>query len=153
MSATAISIPLTRQRRGASRVIGAVRDTYAVAIRNLIQYKRVPQLLVFSTIQPVIFVLMFRYVFGGAIHVPGTSYVDLHLDDHATLMFTSDASKFPVVLTRYEGIECMNRSPMVYANVRLMLGLPDFSAMVPMTDLDELKLACAYPDRNGVPQN
>src|SRR5436190_2905106 len=76
MSATAISIPLTRQRRGASRVIGAVRDTYAVAIRNLSQYKRVPQLLVFSTIQPVIFVLMFRYVFGGAIHVPGASYVD-----------------------------------------------------------------------------
>jgi ABC-2 type transport system permease protein/oleandomycin transport system permease protein len=37
----------------------------------------VPQLLVFSTIQPVIFVLMFRYVFGGAITVPGdVPYVD-----------------------------------------------------------------------------
>jgi ABC transporter DrrB family efflux protein len=36
----------------------------------------VPQLLVFSTIQPVVFVLMFRYVFGGAIRVPGTDYVD-----------------------------------------------------------------------------
>jgi ABC-2 type transport system permease protein len=53
-----------------------VRDTYAVMQRNLIGYRRVPQLLVFSTIQPVIFVLMFRYVFGGAIRIPGVPYVD-----------------------------------------------------------------------------
>ncbi len=56
---------------------GVVRDTLAIAWRNLIGYRRVPQLLVFSTIQPVIFVLMFRYVFGGAIDVPGpVTYVD-----------------------------------------------------------------------------
>ncbi|HET7482652.1 MAG TPA: ABC transporter permease [Actinomycetota bacterium] len=53
-----------------------VRDAFAVAYRNLLAYIRVPQLLVFSTIQPVIFVLMFRYVFGGAITVPGVPYVD-----------------------------------------------------------------------------
>jgi len=53
-----------------------VTDAFAVTWRNLLAYKRVPQLLVFSTIQPVIFVLMFRYVFGGAIRVPGASYVD-----------------------------------------------------------------------------
>ena len=54
----------------------ALSDALAVAQRNLIAYKRIPQLLVFSTIQPVIFVLMFRYVFGGAISVPGVPYVD-----------------------------------------------------------------------------
>jgi len=53
-----------------------IRDAIATAQRNLIAYIRIPQLLVFSTIQPVIFVLMFRYVFGGAISVPGGSYVD-----------------------------------------------------------------------------
>jgi ABC transporter DrrB family efflux protein len=53
-----------------------VQDALAIAGRNLIAYVRIPQLLVFSTIQPVIFVLMFRYVFGGAIKVPGRSYVD-----------------------------------------------------------------------------
>jgi len=37
---------------------------------------RTPQVLVLSTIQPIIFVLMFRYVFGGAIHVTGVRYVD-----------------------------------------------------------------------------
>ncbi len=56
---------------------GAVRDTIAIARRNLIAYIRIPQLLVFSTVQPVIFVLMFRFVFGGAIKTPGTlPYVD-----------------------------------------------------------------------------
>ena len=39
--------------------------------RNLLNIRRNPRLLVFATIQPVIFVLMFRYVFGGAIKVPG----------------------------------------------------------------------------------
>ncbi|MEA2557728.1 MAG: type transport system permease protein [Actinomycetota bacterium] len=54
-----------------------VRDTAAIAKRNLLGYLRVPQLLVFSTIQPVIFVIMFRYVFGGAIGpIRGVPYVD-----------------------------------------------------------------------------
>lgn len=54
----------------------AVRDTFAMAGRNLTAMRRVPQVLVFSLVQPVIFVLMFRYVFGGAISIPGESYVD-----------------------------------------------------------------------------
>ena len=53
-----------------------IRDALTVTARNLIGYTRVPQLVVFSTIQPVLFVLMFRYVFGGAIKVPGFPYVD-----------------------------------------------------------------------------
>jgi ABC transporter DrrB family efflux protein len=54
-----------------------LRDAFAVAGRNLIAYRRVPQLVVFSTIQPVIFVLLFRYVFGGAVKsIPGVPYVD-----------------------------------------------------------------------------
>ena len=58
------------------RARGAIRDTVGVAQRNLISLKRTPQLVVFATIQPVIFVLMFRYVFGGAIVIPGIDYVD-----------------------------------------------------------------------------
>ncbi|MEX2274731.1 MAG: ABC transporter permease [Actinomycetota bacterium] len=76
MSATSVSarVEATRDRR---IPLGAARDTLAIVRRNLIAYRRVPQLLVFSTIQPVIFVLMFRYVFGGAITIPGNiPYVD-----------------------------------------------------------------------------
>jgi ABC-2 type transport system permease protein/oleandomycin transport system permease protein len=54
----------------------AFDDIATITWRNLINIKRSPQLLVFSTIQPVMFVLMFRYVFGGAIQVPGVPYVD-----------------------------------------------------------------------------
>lgn len=59
-----------------SKAAWAVNDALAVAHRNLIALFRVPTTLVFSTIQPVIFVLMFRYVFGGSITVPGYRYVD-----------------------------------------------------------------------------
>jgi len=51
-------------------------DALVVAGRNLRHLTRNPQLLVFATIQPVMFVLLFRYVFGGAIAVPNGSYVD-----------------------------------------------------------------------------
>ena len=75
MSSTSVSVQLeaTRDRK---IPFSLVRDTSAIAHRNLIAYRRIPQLLVFSTIQPVIFVLMFRYVFGGAINTFPIPYVD-----------------------------------------------------------------------------
>jgi ABC transporter DrrB family efflux protein len=49
-------------------------DGAIVAKRNLIKIKRVPDLLVFSTMSPIMFILLFAYVFGSAIHPPGISY-------------------------------------------------------------------------------
>jgi ABC transporter DrrB family efflux protein len=49
----------------------AVSDTLTITRRNLLVWTRVPAYLVFTVIQPVMFVLLFRYVFGGAISVPG----------------------------------------------------------------------------------
>jgi len=51
-------------------------DTAIIAERNLIRLKRAPELLIGFTVQPIMFVLLFRYVFGGAIRTPGFSYVD-----------------------------------------------------------------------------
>ena len=48
-------------------LLSAVADGAVVAKRNLIKIKRVPDLLVFTTLQPIMFVLLFAYVFGGAI--------------------------------------------------------------------------------------
>jgi ABC transporter DrrB family efflux protein len=59
-----------------SKLAWATADSLAVARRNIIGLTRRPQLLAFATIQPVLFVLMFRYVFGGSIHVPGVSYTN-----------------------------------------------------------------------------
>jgi ABC transporter DrrB family efflux protein len=57
----------------------AVSDTLVITRRNLLVWMRVPAYIVFTVIQPVIFVLMFRYVFGGAIPIQGTSYVEFLL--------------------------------------------------------------------------
>ncbi len=51
-----------------------VADSAVITKRNLIKIKRVPDLLVFTTLQPIMFVLLFAYVFGGAINVPGVGY-------------------------------------------------------------------------------
>jgi ABC-2 type transport system permease protein/oleandomycin transport system permease protein len=53
-----------------------VTDTMIIAERNLLRLPRAPELLIGFTIQPIMFVLLFRYVFGGAIQTPGYSYVD-----------------------------------------------------------------------------
>jgi ABC-2 type transport system permease protein len=54
----------------------SVSDTLVLARRNLARIPRQPDLLIAYTIQPVMFVLLFVYVFGGAIRTPGFDYVD-----------------------------------------------------------------------------
>jgi ABC-2 type transport system permease protein len=57
-----------------------VSDGLTITRRNLIKVKRVPDLIVFATLSPIMFVLLFRYVFGGAINVPGDiSYAEFLL--------------------------------------------------------------------------
>lgn len=53
-----------------------VNDTLVLAERNLIRLPRQPDLAIGFTIQPVMFVLLFAYVFGGAIVTPGFDYID-----------------------------------------------------------------------------
>jgi ABC-2 type transport system permease protein len=50
----------------------ALADAQVVAKRNIIKIKRVPDLLVFTTLSPIMFVLLFAYVFGGAIKIEGS---------------------------------------------------------------------------------
>lgn len=59
-----------------SRLYWAFSDTMVIAKRNLMHIPRIPMMLLDVTIQPIIFVLLFRYVFGGAINTGDTSYVN-----------------------------------------------------------------------------
>ena len=52
----------------------ALSDGVTVAKRNLIKTKRVPDVLVWTTISPIMFVLLFAYIFGGSIRIPGSNY-------------------------------------------------------------------------------
>jgi ABC transporter DrrB family efflux protein len=56
--------------------MNALGDTLVLAKRGLLRIPRQPDLLIGFTIQPVMFVLLFVYVFGGAIQTPGYDYVD-----------------------------------------------------------------------------
>ena len=59
------------------RLRWTVADTVTITWRNLVAITRIPEALFFSTLQPIMFVLLFRYVFGGAIPIPGgVPYVD-----------------------------------------------------------------------------
>lgn len=49
-------------------------DGWVATRRNLLKIRRVPDILVFSLIQPIMFVLLFTYVYGGVIDIPGSSY-------------------------------------------------------------------------------
>jgi ABC-2 type transport system permease protein len=55
---------------------GLATSTLAVTRRALLRYLRTPQLIILATIQMSLFFLMYRYMFGGAIHIAGLTYVD-----------------------------------------------------------------------------
>jgi len=56
------------------RLAWTIPDTLVITWRNLVRFRRLPQLLVFSTIQPVMLLLLFNYVFGGVISPGGLKY-------------------------------------------------------------------------------
>ncbi|MFV2063601.1 MAG: ABC transporter permease, partial [Chloroflexota bacterium] len=72
----AAATPPTRRRAG---VGSAARDTLVITRRNLKRFLRMPQLLVFATVQPVMFLLLFNFVFGGAMALglgSSANYID-----------------------------------------------------------------------------
>ena len=77
-----------------SGTAGPLVTTGQVAGRTLRKFARTPQLLVVATVQGVLFLLMFRYVFGGAIDAGGVAYVDYMVPGFvvASLLFASTAS-------------------------------------------------------------
>jgi ABC transporter DrrB family efflux protein len=68
---TAVTAPPLAEPSALTRAHWAYTDTLAITRRNLLVWIRVPAYIAFTVIQPVMFVLLFRYVFGGAIPVPG----------------------------------------------------------------------------------
>jgi len=57
-----------------SSIAHALADGSIVAKRNLIKIKRVPEILIWTLLSPIMFVLMFAYVFGSSIQIPGVNY-------------------------------------------------------------------------------
>lgn len=77
MSAATTTEPAAAPQRAAgSGFLTTATDSAAISWRNLLAYRRVPSMIVAATVQPVLTVLLFTFIFGGAILVPGRDYVD-----------------------------------------------------------------------------
>ncbi|MFT5026002.1 MAG: ABC-2 type transport system permease protein, partial [Ilumatobacter sp.] len=74
----AVAASISR-REPTSGLVWAMRDSWTEATRHLRIVPRNVELLIFATLQPVMFVLLFVYVFGGAIEVPGFDNYDQYL--------------------------------------------------------------------------
>lgn len=66
---TALGPATAPEPRAMSGPAGAFHDGWVVTLRNLRRMTRIPEMVVFATIQPIMFVLLFAFVFGGAIPV------------------------------------------------------------------------------------
>ena len=79
-------------------------DTWAITKRNLYRYLRLPRLIFFSSVQPIMFLLLFNFVFGGAIgstiHVPGGKYIDYLLPGIMVQMILFGGSQTGIGLAR-----------------------------------------------------
>ncbi len=64
----------TEQPVSRSPIGNWLTDGWITTRRNLIKIKRVPDILVFTTLQPIMFVLLFTYVYSGVINIPGSTY-------------------------------------------------------------------------------
>ncbi|MFE6763072.1 ABC transporter permease [Streptomyces sp. NPDC057689] len=64
----------------------SVRDSLVIGRRNLIRMTRIPEMILFGLVQPIMFVVLFTYVFGGSIIIPGADPGDLKQEYREFLM-------------------------------------------------------------------
>ncbi len=121
-----VAAPVSRLRRPRASASWIVSDALVMTRRNLLQYRRVPELLVFSTIQPVMFVLLFAYVFGGAIQVPNVNYIDYLMPGIFVQTVVFGAMGTGIGLARNNPV-----SVTVDAVRKLVLGGADLAALLP----------------------
>ncbi|MGW1727015.1 ABC transporter permease [Streptomyces sp. NPDC002306] len=70
MSAVTDAVPIAAP---SNPVVQSVRDSLVVAKRNLIRMSRIPEMIIFGLFQPIMFVVMFSYVFGGSMTIGGST--------------------------------------------------------------------------------
>lgn len=102
---------------------GPLTTMNAVAVRTALKIVRSPQILGISIVQSVLFLLMFRYVLGGAIGVPGLSYVDFLIPGFVVsgLLFTAGGGAVAVAEEAASGLYDRLRSLPV-SNVAVIAG-------------------------------
>ena len=113
-------------------------DGLTVTRRNLIKVKRVPDLIVFATLSPIMFVLLFVYVFGSAIPIPGIAYAEFLLPGilAQTVIFGSTITGSSIaediqkgLIDRFRSLP-MSRSAVLVGRTAADVGLNSISIVV-----------------------
>ena len=121
-----------------SSLAAAVSDGLTITHRNLVKVKRVPDLIVAATLAPIMFVLMFRYVFGSAIPIPGIDYAEFLLPGilAQTIVFGSTITGMSIaddmqkgLIDRFRSLP-MARSAVLVGRTVADLGLNTISMVV-----------------------
>ena len=89
-----------------SSLAAALSDSATITKRNLIKVRRVPDLIVFATLSPIMFVLLFVYVFGSAIPLAGISYAEFLLPGilAQTVIFGSTITGYSLAQDLQQGL-------------------------------------------------
>jgi ABC-2 type transport system permease protein/oleandomycin transport system permease protein len=94
-----VSTAITAPTQQAFTHGSALANTATITARNLKRLTRVPTLMALATLQPILFVTLFTYAFGGAIHTPGTThYIDYLLPGIVVLAIGFGASQTGVAI-------------------------------------------------------
>jgi len=127
-----------RPRTSISRFMS---DGWITTRRNLTKIKRVPDILVFTLLQPIMFVLLFTYVYGGAIKIPGSNYTEFLMAGifAQTVVFGATYSGSAMAQDLKDGIIDrfrtlpMNNAAVLVGRTNGDLGINFLSVMVMMT--------------------
>ena len=68
----------TSAPRTSNAIVQSVRDSLVVARRNLIRMLRIPEVVIFGLVQPIMFVVLFSYVFGGSMNIGGSTSPEVY---------------------------------------------------------------------------
>jgi ABC transporter DrrB family efflux protein len=78
MSAVSRTSPRSAAPRPRGGIAQSAADSLVIARRNLIRMSRIPEMIIFGLIQPIMFVVLFSYVFGGSMNIGGTTDPDVY---------------------------------------------------------------------------
>jgi len=156
MTATVTADPVTFPQSSSERARGLWRDTVVLTRRNLVHIAREPLQLSDVTVQPVLFTLLFIYVFGAGIPVPGGgSYKDFALAGLLTLNLTTSTAGTAVGLATDLSTGVIDRFrtlPMWRAAVLVGRSISDvLAATLCMTIVGLTGLAIGWRPTDGMP--
>jgi ABC-2 type transport system permease protein len=116
-----------------ARATGPTTSTLVIAKRSILKFLRTPQLIVLGTIQGAMFLLIFRYVFGGAMDAGGVSYVEFLVPGFVTtiVLFAGQGAAAGVAEDKEQGVLDRFRSlPIPQASVLAGRSLADMTMLV-----------------------